>query len=153
MTETQAAWPGPPPVRGLTPPTQRTGAMRRIGDVIVMLGFAERGVVESVVEEGRARGVPLGQSLIEAGIVDSNQLAHALAERNGLDFVDLSQFEVDRGAANLIDAPKARRYQTIPIAYLDGGALLVATADPANVLAFDDIAIATGYEVRRAVAS
>ena len=153
MTETQAASPGPPPVRGLTPPTQRTGAMRRIGDVIVMLGFAERGVVESVVEEGRARGVPLGQSLIEAGIVDSNQLAHALAERNGLDFVDLSQFEVDRGAANLIDAPKARRYQTIPIAYLEGGALLVATADPANVLAFDDIAIATGYEVRRAVAS
>ena len=153
MTETQAASPGPPPVRGLTPPTQRTGAMRRIGDVIVMLGFAERGVVESVVEEGRARGVPLGQSLIDAGIVDSHQLAHALAERNGLDFVDLSQFEVDRGAANLIDAPKARRYQTIPIAYLDGGALLVATADPANVLAFDDIAIATGYEVRRAVAS
>jgi type IV pilus assembly protein PilB len=153
MTETQAASPGPPAVRGLTPPTQRTGAMRRIGDVIVMLGFAERGVVESVVDEGRARGVPLGQSLIEAGIVDSNQLAHALAERNGLDFVDLSQFEVDKGAANLIDAPKARRYQTIPIAYLDGGALLVATADPANVLAFDDIAIATGYEVRRAVAS
>jgi type IV pilus assembly protein PilB len=153
MTETQAASPGQIPVQGLTPPTQRTGAMRRIGDVIVMLGFAERGVVESVVDEGRVRGVPLGQSLIEAGIVDSHQLAHALAERNGLDFVDLSQFEVDKGAANLIDAPKARRYQAIPIAYLDGGALLVATADPANVLAFDDIAIATGYEVRRAVAS
>jgi hypothetical protein len=63
MTETQAALPGQIPVRGLTPPTQRTGAMRRIGDVIVMLGFAERGVVESVVDEGRARGVPLGQSL------------------------------------------------------------------------------------------
>ena len=127
--------------------------MRRIGDTIVMLGFAERGVVESVVDEGRARGVPLGQSLIEAGIVDSKQLAHALAERNGLDFVDLTQFDVDEGAASLIDPPKARRYQAVPIAYMDDGALLVATADPANVLAFDDIAIATGYEVRRAVAS
>ena len=31
--------------------------------------------------------------------------------------------------------------------------MLVATADPANVLAFDDIAMATGFEVRRAVAS
>jgi type IV pilus assembly protein PilB len=153
MTETHAASPRQIPVPGLTPPTQRTGAMRRIGDVIVMLGFAERGAVESVVDEGRAQGVPLGQSLIEAGIVDSKQLAHALAERNGLDFVDLSQFEVDEGAVKLIDAPKARRYQAIPIAYLGDGALLVATADPANVLAFDDIAIATGYEVRRAVAS
>jgi type IV pilus assembly protein PilB len=153
MSETAAASAGPFPVPGLTPPTQRTGAKRRIGDVIVMLGFAEREMVESVVARGGQHGVPLGQLLIEAGVVDSNQLAHALAERNGLDFVDLNRFEVDNGAANLIDAAKARRYSTIPIAFLGEGTLLVATADPANVLALDDITMATGYEVRRAVAS
>jgi type IV pilus assembly protein PilB len=140
-------------VPGLRPPTQRTGAKRRIGDVIVQLGFAERNLVEKAVDKGRAGGVPLGQSLIDAGIVDSNQLAQALAERNGLDYVDLNSFEVDQGAANLIDAAKARRYQTIPISFLGEQTLLVATADPANVLALDDIAMATGYEVRRAVAS
>jgi type IV pilus assembly protein PilB len=152
MSETAAAPAGPVPVPGLTPPTRRTGAKRRIGDVIVTLGFAERERVETVVAQGQ-RGVPLGQLLIDAGIVDSNQLAHALAERNGLDFVDLNVFEVDHGAANLIDAGKARRYRTIPIAFLGEGTLLVATADPANVLALDDITMATGYEVRRAVAS
>jgi type IV pilus assembly protein PilB len=118
-----------------------------------LLGFAERELVEKAVEKGRAGGVPLGQSLIDAGIVDSNQLAQALAERNGLDYVDLNSFEVDQGAANLIDAAKARRYQTIPISFLGEQTVLVATADPANVLALDDIAMATGYEVRRAVAS
>jgi type IV pilus assembly protein PilB len=153
MSETQAASAGAFPVRGLTPPTQRTGAKRRIGDVIVQLGFAERKLVEQVVDEGRRQGLSLGQSLIDAGVVDSNQLAQALAERNGLDFVDLNVFEADTGAANLIDASKARRYQTIPIAFLGEGTLLVATADPANVLALDDITMATGYEVRRAVAS
>ena len=153
MSESPAAPAGAFPVPGLRPPTQRTGAKRRIGDVIVHLGFAERALVEKVVDEGRANGVPLGQSLIDAGIVDSNQLAQALAERNGLDYVDLNSFEVDQGAANLIDAAKARRYQTIPISFLGEQTLLVATADPANVLAFDDIAMATGYEVRRAVAS
>ena len=127
--------------------------MRRIGDVIVQLGFAERGVVERVVEEGRARGIPLGQSLIDAGLVDSKQLAQALAERNGLHYVDLNVFDVDKGAAALIDAAKAKRYRTVPIAFLGEGALLVATADPANLLALDDITMATGYEVRRAVAS
>jgi type IV pilus assembly protein PilB len=121
--------------------------------VIVQLGFAERELVEKAVEKGRANGVPLGQSLIDAGIVDSNQLAQALAERNGLDYVDLNSFEVDQGAANLLDASKARQYQTIPISFLGEQTLLVATADPANVLALDDIAMATGYEVRRAVAS
>ena len=58
MTETQAAAAGPFPVPGLTPPTQRTGAKRRIGDVIVMLGFAERKLVESVVDKGHADGMP-----------------------------------------------------------------------------------------------
>jgi type IV pilus assembly protein PilB len=153
MSETQAASAGPVPVPGLTPPSQRTGAKRRIGDVIVMLGFAEREVVERVVADGRNNGVPLGQALIEAGIVDSNQLAHALAERNGLDFLDLNQFEVDKGASSLLDAGKARRYRAIPVAFLGEGTLLVATADPANVLALDDITMATGLEVRRAVAS
>src|SRR5215213_1753735 len=153
MSESPAAPSGAFPVPGLRPPTQRTGAKRRIGDVIVQLGFAERELVEKAVEKGRAGGVPLGQSLIDAGIVDSNQLAQALAERNGRDYVDLNSFEVDQGAANLIDASKARRYQTIPISFLGEQTVLVATADPANVLALDDIAMATGYEVRRAVAS
>ena len=151
--EAQAASAGPFPVPGLTPPTTRPGAIRRIGDVIVQLGFAERGVVERVVDEGRARGVPLGQSLIEAGLVDSKQLAQALAERNGLHYVDLNVFDVDKGAAALIDASKAKRYKTIPVAFLGDGGLLVATADPANLLALDDITMATGYDVRRAVAS
>jgi type IV pilus assembly protein PilB len=153
MSKIQAAPPGEFTVPGLTPPTQRTGAKRRLGDVIVQLGFAERDVVEVAVESARERGIPLGQALIQAGLIDSNQLAQALAERNGLDHVDLNVFEVDKGAANLLDAGKARRYQTIPIAFLGERTLLVATADPANLLALDDIAMATGYEVRRAVAS
>jgi len=153
MMEAQAASAGPFPVPGLTPPTKRTGVKRRIGDVIVQLGFAERGLVERVVSEGRAQGIPLGQALIEAGIVDASQLAQALAERNGLDYVDLNVFDVDKGAATLIDAGKALRYQTIPIAFLGDRTLLVATADPANLLALDDITMATGHEVRRAVAS
>jgi type IV pilus assembly protein PilB len=151
--EAQAASTGPFPVPGLTPPTKRTGVKGRIGDVIVQLGFAEREVVESVVQDGRRNGVPLGQALIGAGIVNSGQLAQALAERNGLDYVDLNVFDVDKGAASMIDGAKARRYRTIPIAFLADRELLVATADPANLLALDDIAMATGFEVRRAVAT
>jgi type IV pilus assembly protein PilB len=151
--EAQAPSAVPFPVPGLTPPTKRTGVKRRIGDVIVQLGFAERELVERVVEDGRRNGLPLGQALLDAGIVNSGQLAQALAERNALDYVDLNAFDVDKGATSMIDGAKARRYRTIPIAFLAERTLLVATADPANLLALDDITMATGYEVRRAVAS
>jgi type IV pilus assembly protein PilB len=151
--EAQAPSAGPFPVPGLTPPTKRTGVKRRIGDVIVQLGFAERERVEQVVTDAGRDGRSLGQALIDTGIVDSGQLAQALAERNGLDYVDLNVFDVDKGATSMIDAAKARQYRTVPIAFLADRTLLVATADPANLLALDDITMATGYEVHRAVAS
>jgi type IV pilus assembly protein PilB len=144
---------GPFPVSGLVPPTKRTGVKRRIGDVIIQLGFAERELVDQVSERSRREGIALGQALLDAGVVTSGQLAQALAERNGLDYVDLNRFDVDKGATSMIDGEKARRYRSVPIAFLAERTLLVATADPANLLALDDITMATGYEVRRAVAS
>ncbi len=56
------------------------------------------------------------------------------------------------GAANLVSTTAAKRYQAVPVAFADKRTLLVAMADPSNVLAVDDIAIMTGYEVRVAVA-
>ncbi len=60
--------------------------------------------------------------------------------------------QVDMSAANLVSTPIAKRYQAVPVAFADKRTLLVAMADPSNVLAVDDIAIMTGYEVRVAVA-
>jgi type IV pilus assembly protein PilB len=85
--------------------------------------------------------------------MDRSQLSRVLAERNGLPHVDLNMFAWDRAAASLLETAKARRYGALPVAFMGEGVLLVATADPANVLAVDDITMATGYEVRRAVAS
>jgi type IV pilus assembly protein PilB len=56
------------------------------------------------------------------------------------------------GAANLISVKSARRHQAVPIYYIDEGTLLLAMADPANVLALDDVQMATGLNCRVAVA-
>jgi type IV pilus assembly protein PilB len=56
-------------------------------------------------------------------------------------------------AANLIAPQAAKRYEAVPVAFAGERGLLIAMADPANVLAVDDIALMTGYEVRVAVAS
>ena len=57
------------------------------------------------------------------------------------------------GAANLVTTAAAKRYQAVPVAFVDKRTLLVAMIDPSNVLAVDDIAIMTGFEVRVAVAA
>ncbi|HXC46185.1 MAG TPA: ATPase, T2SS/T4P/T4SS family, partial [Solirubrobacteraceae bacterium] len=55
--------------------------------------------------------------------------------------------------ANLVVGSAAKRYQAVPVSFVDKRTLLLAMADPSNVLAVDDVAIMTGYEVRVAVAS
>ena len=55
-------------------------------------------------------------------------------------------------AANLIPVTTARRYNAIPVGFVDKETLLVAMADPTNLLAVDDIKIATGLDCRAAVA-
>jgi type IV pilus assembly protein PilB len=91
--------------------------------------------------------------LLSQGAITEEQLARATAERYGLDYVDLAVYAVDVGAAALFPVALARRYMAVPVGYLDQRTLLVAAADPANVLAVDDIQMATGLDCRIAVAA
>ena len=138
---------------GLTAPTRRTGPSRFIADVIVALGYVDREQADAAVQESRRVGKRTGQVLIEQGALSREQLAHALAERFGLDYVDLSVFQADLGAVNLISPQAAKRFDAVPVGFDEAGALIVAMADPSNVLALDDLKLMTGHDVRPAVAS
>ena len=121
--------------------------------MIVSLGYVDRQQADAAVEESRKLGKRTGQVLIEQGALTREQLAHALAERFGLDYVDLSVFQPDLAAVNLISPQAAKRFDAVPIGFDEAGALIVAMADPSNVLALDDLKLMTGHEVRPAVAS
>jgi type IV pilus assembly protein PilB len=138
---------------GLTPPRARGRSSGFVTDVLVDLGFAGDEVARQAIEAARSAGRPPEQLLIEQGAITADQLSRAVAERYGLDHVDLAAYQVDMAAANLISVNTARRYQALPIGFVDKETLLVAMADPTNVLAVDDIQIATALDCRVAVAA
>jgi type IV pilus assembly protein PilB len=140
-------------VKGLTPPSRRGGSGRFITDHIVELGYATRERVDMAIQNARTRGLPPERVLLEAEEIDANQLARATAERFGLDHLDLSRFEVDISAVNLVPPQAAKRFDAVPVAFIGDNAVLVAMTDPTNVRAVDDISIITGRDVRPAVAS
>jgi type IV pilus assembly protein PilB len=137
---------------GITKPSRRGSSQRFLTDVIVDMGLATRRQVDDALESSRVSGTTPERVLLENGSITPDALARALAERYGLDHLDLGVFAVDMSAANLVSTTVAKRYQTVPVAFADKRTLLVAMADPSNVLAVDDIAIMTGYEIRVAVA-
>jgi type IV pilus assembly protein PilB len=141
------------PPKGVTEPTRRGSSSRFLTDVIVEMGLAPRERVDQAIEASRNEGTTPERVLLASGAITADGLARALAERYGLDHLDLDVFPVDMGAANLVVNTAAKRYQAVPVAFVDKRTLLLAMADPSNVLAVDDVAIMTGYEVRVAVAS
>jgi type IV pilus assembly protein PilB len=138
---------------GVRPPSQRGGSGKFLTDVLVELGYVELERVQRAIEEARGAGIPPERLLLDSRAITAEQLSHAIAERYGLDHIDLSMFKVDMAAVNLLSASAAKRYSAVPVSYLDDNTLLLAMSDPANVLAVDDIALLTRLDIRAAVAS
>src|SRR2546423_4426056 len=137
-----------PPRRGLIPASGSGRSTRLIGEVVVDLGMADRETVDRAVEVAREHCRPTGQVLLDQGVLQHDQLARAVAERFGLDYVDLSVFDVDMGAVTLMSVGAAKRYKAVPIGFGEDDALLLAMADPTNVLTIDDVAMMTGRRIR-----
>jgi type IV pilus assembly protein PilB len=151
---TQAgAAPKPKKGNGITTPSRRGGSGRVLTDVIVDLGFVEREAMDEAVAMAHSAGSAAERVLLSTGALSEAELARAVAERFGLDHLDLRAYRVDPDAAKLVTPAAIKRYQAVPVSFASDRTLLVAMSDPANVLAVDDIAVMTGYEVRPAVAS
>ncbi|MGZ4165984.1 MAG: GspE/PulE family protein [Solirubrobacteraceae bacterium] len=129
------------------------GSMRFLTQVIIDLGFAPRERVEAAMLAARDAGTTPDQLLVDQGVITLEQRARAIAERLGLDFLDLTQYRLDMAAVNLLPADVARRCELVPVAREGEHTLVVAMADPANVVAIDDVEIQTGMNVQVAVAT
>jgi type IV pilus assembly protein PilB len=140
-------------LKGLYPPRHPGRSQRMIGEVVVDLGLSDAETVEEGVAAARAQGRPTGVVLVERGILRHDQLARVVAERFGLDFVDLTVFDLDMGAVNLVGIQAAKRYQALPVGFTEDGALLLAMANPTNVLTIDDVGMMTGRRIKPAAAS
>ncbi|MBX5447769.1 MAG: Flp pilus assembly complex ATPase component TadA, partial [Acidothermus cellulolyticus] len=125
-----------------------TGERPRIGHVLVSSGLLsnrELGAILDAQRDGPRRR--LGQIALDLGYVDEEQLADVLAEFFGLPTIDLATAEIDVALARQVPRRVAERTQTLVVRQLRPGVLLVATADPGDVVALDDIRAYTGATV------
>lgn len=129
-----------------------TTEARHLGTVLVQNGLMSREQLDRALEAQRASGLPLGRVLVDEGYVHETDLVKTLAHQIGMDYIDLDEVQVDPAAAALLPEALARRYLALPVAYEDGK-LVVAMADPANVLALDDIRHITGAQLLPKVAT
>jgi type IV pilus assembly protein PilB len=125
---------------------------KQLGQILIEQGLITQQQLDEALEEHRRTPKSLGRVLIDLNMIQEAHLVRALAEQVGLEFVDLSDYQIDPGATTLLPDTLARRYRAIPIGERDGK-LLVAMSDPANVYALDDIRAITNRDVQPVVAT
>jgi type IV pilus assembly protein PilB len=125
---------------------------KQLGQILLEQGHITNEQLENALAEHKSTARSLGRTLIDLGYIKERDLVAALAEQVGLDFVDLSEHQIDPFAASLLPEQLARRYRALPIGERDGK-LLVAMSDPANVFALDDIRAITNRDIQPIVAT
>jgi type IV pilus assembly protein PilB len=125
---------------------------KQLGQILLEQGHITEEQLENALAEHKSTARSLGRTLIDLGYIKERDLVAALAEQVGLDFVDLSEQQIDPLAASLLPEQLARRYRALPIGERDGK-LLVAMSDPANVFALDDIRSITNRDIQPIVAT
>jgi type IV pilus assembly protein PilB len=111
---------------------------KRFGDILVEGGLITVTQLQQALAFSKDQGVKLGNALQQLGIVDELAVARTLAKQLKIPFVDLGKIVIDPEVVKSIPEILARKYKVIAIGRKDGQ-LLVAFADPLNIMATDDI--------------
>ena len=124
----------------------------QIGELLIKDNFITTEQLNTALQHQRQHGGRLGSILIKLGYVEDDDVTSVLSRQYGVPSINLAYFEIDPSVIKLIPIEVAQRYLVIPLSRV-GSTLTIATADPTNVFAMDDIKFMTGFNVEPLVAS
>lgn len=142
-----ASFPPPLPVELYAAP----GSRPQLGSLLLRDGAVTLEQLEYCLAEKEANGGRLGEILLRLGYASGAQIAQALAEQHGLDYLEPGSIAIDPTATMLLPEAAARRLGALPISFTANDVVLIAVSDPTDVIASDDLRLAIGLQIRFAV--
>ena len=126
---------------------------RPIGRILVKMGVATREQVHEAQEVQQDKGGPLGQILVDLGHIEPKTLQLALAYQAGMEYIDLSAYDVPEEVIRQVPAQMAKSYRFIPLEYdEETNRLVIAIGSPDNFQATDDLRTLMGFDVTAKIA-
>lgn len=117
----------------------------RIGDLLVEAGLISASQLQQALQVQRQTGERLGRVLVSLGLVTEQDILNTLEMQLGIPQINLAE-NLDIQLIRNFPEALLRRHRVVPVKK-EGNRLLVAMSDPLNVVAFDDLRLATGLEI------
>jgi type IV pilus assembly protein PilB len=124
----------------------------QIGELLVKENLLTADQLRKARDDARSQGSRLGAQITQLGYLDENDLTDFVAKQYGVPSIDLEEFEIDAAVIRLIPEDVASKHTVIPVNRA-GSTLILATSDPSNIFALDDIKFLTGYNIQAVVAA
>ena len=109
-----------------------------LGERLLEKGVLSEDQLRIAVLEQETSGENIGRVLVSLGFVTEATIRDVLSESQGAETVDLRQINVDPEALNLIPMEIAKRYNVLPFAFR-GEDLTIAVANPNDMIVFEQI--------------
>ena len=126
--------------------------MSRLGDILVSENVISSDQLAEAIEEQQINGGRLGSCLVRLGLVNEETMTAVLSKQYGVPCINLTQFEIDPEVVGIISEHVAKKYQVLPLSRM-GSTLTIATVDPTNVIALDELKFITGLNIQPLVVS
>ncbi|MBZ5711194.1 GspE/PulE family protein [Nannocystis pusilla] len=118
----------------------------RLGELLVHRDLISLPQLQRAQSEQRAFGKRLTTILLKLGFISERQLAGFLAEHFKVPYFDFATHEIDPSVIRTVDKSIAVRHLAVPVQRA-GSKLIVAMADPNNMLAIDDLKFHTNLNI------
>jgi type IV pilus assembly protein PilB len=123
------------------------------GEFLVSKGILSRAQLSKALDEQRQYGGRLGEALLRLGIMNEEQVTQSLAEHLSMEYFHFDDIsKVNLNVARMLDETIAKRFCLAAIGESDGR-VVIAMADPLNVIAIDTITLKIKRPIRVVIGS
>jgi type IV pilus assembly protein PilB len=124
----------------------------QIGELLVRENLLSTEQLKQARDVATQKGSRLGAQITQLGFLDENELTEFVAKQYGVPSINLDDFDIEAEVTQLIPEEVALKHTVIPVNRA-GSTLILATSDPSNIFALDDIKFLTGYSIQPVVAA
>ena len=125
---------------------------KKIGEILVEMGAITPAEIGLILERMQVLGVNFGHAGVQEGFFSDDILAQALARQFELSHIDLQEYLPDPELIASLPTGLPLRYNFLPLERLEEG-LVVAVADPTDVISLDDLELLLGTKLILRVAA
>ena len=118
----------------------------RLGDLLIDAGVINEEQLQTALAAQKETRKRLGEQLVASGIITERQLIGALTRQLGIEFVDLTETEIAPEMTQLVSKNIAKKYSVVPVQTL-GDELYLAMVDPLNFIATEEVKAASRKRV------